>query len=303
MNESQSNDSKSKIAVTAASGRLGKSILTALLDRVPDGDVVAIARDIARIDVAGAEKRCADYQSAEQLRLAFDAIDTVILISAPIAGDGDRLAMHRNVIDAASAAGVRKLVYTSVIGNELAEDTYFASSYRLHCATEALVRGSGLEWVVARNGLYLDLDLVHIRHAAEHGGVYRNNAGDGRCGYISIAELGYALAALAVNSNCDGMAVNLFGELYAQAELVAFVNEAYGLDVRYDAITLEENIARFAQDEWLAARGEDVAKMLSGCFQCMEKGAYEVASHFERAAGRPAKSIPQQLVEIGRQAT
>ncbi len=298
MNESQSNDSKSKIAVTAASGRLGKSILAALLDRVPDDDVVAIARNIARIDAPLAEKRCADYQSPEQLQTAFDGIDTVILISVPVAGGGDRLEMHRNVIEAAKAAGVRKLVYTSVIGNELAEGTYFEPFYRVNFGTEQLVKESGLEWVIARNGLYLDLDLIHIRHAAEHGGVYRNNAGDGRCGYISIAELGYALAALAVNSNCDGMAVNLFGELYTQAELVAFANQAYELDVRYQPITLQQNIERFMQDERIAARGEDVARMLSGCFQCMEKGAYEVASHFERAAGRPAKPIPQQLAEM-----
>lgn len=290
---------RSKIAVTAASGRLGTSILQALANRVPEDDVVAVARDVSRIEAPVADKRLANYEFPEQLVAAFDGIDTVILVSAPVAGGGDRLELHNNVIEAAKSAGVRKLIYTSVIGNELAEDSYFAPFYHVNCDTERLVKDSGLQWIIARNGLYLDLDLIHIRHAAEHGGVYRNNAGEGRCGYISIAELGYALAALAVNDNCDGMTVNLFGELYTQADLVAFASAAYDLEVRYEPITLEQNVERFMQDPRIAERGEDVANMLSGCFQCMEKGAYEVASHFERAAGRPAKPIPEQLAELG----
>ena len=287
-----------KIAVTAATGRLGKVTLQQLRNRVPEDDVVAIAREPARVDMRGIDKRPGDYEAAEQMRAAFEGIDTVVMISAPVAGGGDRLHMHRRVIDAAVQAGVRKLIYTSVIGNELAEGTYFEPFYRVNHDTEEYLKASGLTWVIARNGLYLDLDLIHIRHADQHGGVYRNNAGEGRCGYISIAELGFALARLAVVDDCDGMAVNLFGELYTQAELIAMANEACGLSVRYEAISLEDNVARFMRDERIAARGEDVAKMLSGCFQCMEKGAYEVASHFERAAGRPAHPVPQQLAEL-----
>ncbi len=287
-----------RIAVTAASGRLGTVTLEHLKHRVPHDNVVAVARNPSRVAVKGIEKRVGDYQSPEQMRAALEEIDTVIMISAPVAGGGDRLAMHRDVINAAKKAGVRKLIYTSVIGNELAEGTYFEPFYRVNNDTERFLMESGLEWVVARNGLYLDLDLLHIRHAHEHGGVYRNNAGEGRCGYISIEELGFALARVAVTEHCDGMAVNLFGELHTQAELVALASEALGLNVRYEPISLEANVARFMQDERIAARGEDVAKMLSGCFQCMEKGVYEVTSQFERAAGRPARPLSEQIANL-----
>lgn len=290
-----------KIAVTAATGRLGQVTLRQLRNRVPHDAIIAVARDPARVNLEDIDKRSGDYESPEQMRAAFTGVDTVVMISAPVAGGGDRLQMHRQVIDAAVQAGVRKLIYTSVIGNELAEGTYFAPFYQVNHATEEYLQATDLQWVIARNGLYLDLDLVHIRHANEHGGVYRNNAGDGRCGYISIAELGFALARLAVVDDCDGMTVNLFGELYTQAELVAMANKACGLNVRYEAISLEDNVARFMQDERIAARGEDVAKMLSGCFQCMEKGAYEVVSQFERAAGRPPRPVPEQLAELCRQ--
>lgn len=287
-----------KVAVTAATGRLGRAVLAELCARLPPGDVIAVARDPSRIDTPGVERRAGDYTAVEQMREALTGCDVVVMISAPVAGGGDRLELHRNVVTAAKSVGVSKLIYTSVIGNELAEGTYFAPFYHVNHATELLVQQSGLNWVIARNGLYLDLDILHIRHADTHGGVYRNNAGEGRCGYISIAELGYALAEIAVTDRCDGMAVNLFGELYTQAQLVAFANDAFGLSVRYEPISLEQNVARFMQDERIAARGEVVAQMLSGCFECMEKGAYEVASHFRRAAGRDALSIPEQLAAM-----
>ena len=283
------------VGVTGASGRLGHAVLGELLTRLPAGEVIAIARDPARVSIDDISVRQGDYADPDAMRAALAGVDVLLLISAPVVTGTDRLALHRNVIDAAVAAGVSKVIYTSVIGNEKAVGTHFEPFYQLNKATEEYLQASGLNWVIARNGLYLDLDVGHIRLAADRDGVYRNNAGEGRCGYISIAELGYALAELAVSDRCDGMAVNLFGGLHTQAELVALVNAAYELNVRYEAVSLEDNIARLLQDERIAARGREVAEMLSGCFQCMEHGAYEVMSHFDRAAGRPAKSIPEQL--------
>lgn len=286
------------IAVTAASGRLGHEILRNLLEHCPPDRIVAVARDPKRIQLEAIDKRHGDYGSEQQMQVALSGVDTVVMISAPVAGDTDRLALHRNVIAAAKAAGVRKLIYTSVIGTELAAETMFAPFYELNRQTEADLQASGLEWIVARNGLYLDLDLVHIRHANEHGGVYRNNGGEGRCGYISIAELGFALAALACSDDCNGQVVNLVGDTYTQAELVEFANQAYGFRVRYEPISAEQNFARFMADERIAARGEAVAKMLTGCFEAIAVGAFDVPSDFAAAAGRPPLGIPEQMATI-----
>jgi len=284
-----------QIAVTAATGRLGEATLRALSGSVAADQLVAIARAPERVRVPGIVARHGDYASAEGMAAAFAGIDTIVFISAPVAGGSDRMQLHRNVIEAAQQAGVRKVIYTSVIGNERAEETLFAPFQAINRDTEALLQYSGLDWVIARNGLYLDLDILHIRHADTHGGVYRNNGGTGRCGYISIAELGAGLAALATSESCNGTIVNLIGDLHTQAELVGFVNAAYGLNVRYEPITLEQNVARFMADERIAARGEAVARMLSGCFECIDQGGFEVSSDFEQAVGRPPLSIPQQL--------
>ncbi|MEE4185860.1 MAG: NAD(P)H-binding protein [Gammaproteobacteria bacterium] len=287
-----------QIAVTAATGRLGEATLRALSGQVAPDQLIAVAREPERVGLPGIAARHGDYASPDSLVAAFAGIDTVVFISAPVAGGSDRMQLHRNVIEAARQAGVRKVIYTSVIGNERAEQTLFAPFQAINRDTEALLQYSGLDWVIARNGLYLDLDILHIRKADTHGGVYRNNGGTGRCGYISIAELGAALAALATSDACNGTVVNLIGDLHTQAELVEFVNAAYGLNVSYEPITLEQNVARFMADERIAARGEAVARMLSGCFECIDRGGFEVNSDFERAVGRPPLSIPEQLATL-----
>ena len=92
-------------------------------------------------------------------------------------GPDDRVQMHRNVIGGAKRAGVRKLLYTSVIGNGLEDDTLFAPVQAVNRQAEEDLKRSGLEWVIGRNGLYLEIDVEHIVAAAQEGGVFRNSGG------------------------------------------------------------------------------------------------------------------------------
>lgn len=287
-----------KIAVTAASGRLGRALLGKLVQRAGADMIIGVAREPGRLDVPGIETRAGDYHSPESMAAALAGVDVVVLISAPVTPGTDRVKMHRNVIGAAQRAGVRKLVFTSVIGDGSAQDTLFADTRAVNQQTESDVQASGLDWIIARNGFYLELDLGHIRLADQRDGVYRNNAGDGRCGYISIDEIADATAELALRDDCNGRVLNIIGETVSQAELIDLANEVFGLNVRYEPMSVEENIARFMQDERIAARGEEVAQMLTGAFQCIASGDLDVSPDFERAAGRPAKSIRQQMEEF-----
>ncbi len=114
-----------KIAVTAASGRLGHAILKVLGEELGPEYVVGIARSPEKITLPDIEKRRGDYQSVEDFVDAFDGIDTAIMISAPVTIGTDRVAMHHNVIEGARRAGVRKMLYTSIIGNGKEEGTGF----------------------------------------------------------------------------------------------------------------------------------------------------------------------------------
>jgi NAD(P)H dehydrogenase (quinone) len=284
-----------KVAVTAASGGLGTAILKYLVSEIGAGNVIGVARSPAKVSVPDIETRPGDYQSVQELTAAFTGIDTVVMISAPV-GDWDRVVMHRNVIEAASKAGVRKLLYTSVIGNGKEKDTWFWNTQQVNREAEVDLQKSGLEWIVARNGLYLEKDLGHIVEARNIG-VYRNIADNGQCGYITVDELAYATAKLAINDSANGQMFNLVGENLTQARLVNLINEVFGTTIRYETISDEENIAELMQDPKIAARGEKVAKMLAGCFQAVRAGAFDVESDFERAAGRAVKPTQQMIQE------
>jgi NAD(P)H dehydrogenase (quinone) len=283
------------IAVTAASGRLGHAILREFGRQGRAGDVVAVARDPARVQVAGIEARAGDYGSAEAMTAALRGVDTVVMISAPVAGGGERIPLHRNVIAAARLAGARRVLFTSVIGNGREMETFFGTTQRVNRQTEADLQASGLEWVIGRNGLYLELDLIQIRKAQETG-IYSNPAGDGRCPYITIDEIAYAYTRLAADDSQSGQIYNITGEALSQAEIVRLACELFGLNVRYEAITDEACIEKFRR--LMPERGDAVAHMLTGCFQSIRAGAFDVPSHFQEAAGRPARSVREMLAGI-----
>ena len=281
-----------KIGVTAASGKLGQLILAELAASIGADNVVGIARAPEKIGIDGIEIRTADYSDAAVWPEVLEGIDTVVLVSSP-AGAGDRVQMHWNVIEGGALAGVRKMLYTSVIGNGKEADTRYAPFAAINRQTEVALQASGLEWVIPRNGLYLEFDVAHIVNANKDNGIFRNNGGDGRCGYITRNEIAFATAKLALDESANGKIFNLVGDCHTQAELVAIVNDVYGTKVHYEAFSDAECFAKLAP-----ARGEIVANMLTGCYQCIRNGAYDVPSDFAAATGRPAKSIKDQIIEI-----
>jgi len=285
-----------KVAVSAASGGLGTKTLNCLIEEVGAENVIAVARSPERVSVEGIEKRRGDYLSITELTVAFADVDSLVMISAPV-GDTDRVVMHRNVIEAAKNAGVKKVVYTSVVGNGKEEDTWYWPTQQDNRQTEVDLADSGLDWVVARNGLYLEKDVENMIRSKD-AGVYRNIAGDGKCGYITVGELAYATAKLAIDDRANGKILNLCGECLTQAQLVELANEVFAMELRYETIGDEENIALLMQHPGIAARGEHVAKMLTGCFQALRAGAFDMPSDFEAAAGRPAKSTLQMMREL-----
>jgi NAD(P)H dehydrogenase (quinone) len=249
-------------------------------------EVVAIARAPERVAIAGIDRRAGDYRSVESMAKALGGIDTAILISAPIEKGTDRAQLHRNAIEGARIAGVGTLIYTSVIGIDAQVETLYTASQQVHRSTESALGESGLSWVTLRNGLYLELDLQHII-AAEREGVYTNPAGDGRAPYVTIGELAFGIARVALDPGPHrGKVYNLVGECVSQADLVAMADQVFGLHVRYEPISDEVYLERRTQE-----RGEAVARMLTGCFQCIRLGAFEVPSHYEAAAGRPCRSL------------
>ncbi|MEG6504270.1 SDR family oxidoreductase [Nitratidesulfovibrio sp. 1201_IL3209] len=218
------------IAVTGASGQLGRLVMEGLLARVPAENLVAAVRNPARVaDLAarGVTVRAADYGKPDTLDAALAGVDRLLLISSSEVGG--RVPQHRNVIEAAKRAGVGLVAYTSI----LHADTTPLGLGAEHRETEALLRASGLPHVILRNGWYTENYLASLPGALQHG-AFVGCAGDGRI--ASAARADYAAAAVAVltGEGHAGKVYELAGDTaYTLAELAAEVSRRTGRQIGY----------------------------------------------------------------------
>lgn len=218
------------IAVTGASGQLGRLVMEGLLARVPAENIVAAVRNpskVADLAARGVVVRTADYAKPETLDAAFAGVDRLLLISSSEVGG--RVPQHRNVIEAARRAGVGLVAYTSILHADATPLGLGAE----HRETEALLRASGLPHVLLRNGWYTENYLASLPAALQHG-AFAGSAGDGRI--ASAARADYAAAAVAVltGEGHAGKVYELAGDTaYTLAELAAEVSRQTGRQIDY----------------------------------------------------------------------
>lgn len=270
-----------RIAVTAASGRLGAEVVRAAIGLVGRDRVVGLARTPERAESLGVEVRPGDYDSPRDLESSLQGIDALLLVSGMDA-PAKRIGQHRSVIEAAREAGVRRLVYTSVQGAE--EGTGFSSIVGSNRTTEDDVRESGLQWSVGRNGIYIEPDVEYVETYAQRGEI-ANCAGDGRCGYTTRPELAHAYARMLTDARHDGRVYNLHGEPLTQRQLADYLNEAFGTQLEYRSMSVAEY-----REERVAELGEFLGGVIAGIYEGIRKGAADNESHFAAAAGREHQS-------------
>lgn len=219
------------IAVTGATGQLGRLVVSSLLDRgVDPAGLVAVVRDAAKAaDLAerGVQVRVADYTEPEALEAALAGVDRLLLVSSSAVGQRD--AQHANVIAAAEAAGVGLLAYTSIL-NAGTTTMQLAAE---HQATERRLEASSLSTVLLRNGWYVENYTGQLDATLEHG-----LAGSGQdAGFQPAARADYAEAAAAVlvsEADQAGRVYELAGdETVTLADVARFISDAVGRPVEY----------------------------------------------------------------------
>jgi NAD(P)H dehydrogenase (quinone) len=275
-----------KIAVTAANGKLGSSIVNELIKEIGRENIIGIMRTPEKASHLGIEIRKGDYNSREEFNSALKGIDSVLLISGMDAPQ-KRIQQHRNVIEAAKQNDVKKIVYTSIIGDE--EETAFSPIVRSNRQTEKDVKESGLNWVIGRNGIYIEPDLEYIGNYVNEGEI-RNCAGDGKCGYTSRDELGFAYTQMLIQDKHNGQTYNLGGEPITQTQLAELINQEFNTNLKFNPITADEY-----EEERKAELGEFIGTVVAGIYDGIKKGVNNVPSDFEQAAGRPHKSTVQMM--------
>lgn len=267
-----------KIAISAASGQLGAEIVKAAIERVGRDNVIGLARTPSKAESLGVEIRPGDYSSPEMLTQSLTGVDSLLLVSGMDAPD-KRIAQHRNVIESAKAAGVSKIVYTSIQGAE--EGTAFSPVVHSNRQTEADVRSSGLQWVIGRNGIYIEPDVEYI-DAYKQQGEIANCAGDGLCGYTTRGELGAAYASMLSDPQHNQQTYNLHGDSITQRQLAGYLSGAFDVDLKYR----EMSVAEYREDR-IAELGDFMGSIIAGIYEGIRNGASNHESHFAKAAGRP----------------
>ena len=201
-----------------------------------------------------------------------------------------RIQQHRNVIEAAKKNGVKKIVYTSIVGDE--EKNSFSPIVRSNRLTEEDIKNSGLNWSIGRNGIYIEPDLEYIDTYKKEGEI-RNCAGNGKCAYISRSELGYAYAKMLIGDDHNTKTYNLVGEPITQKELAELINEVYDTQLDFNPISVED-YARERKQEL----GEFIGGVITGIYKGISDGVYNIKSDYEKAAGRPYKSSIEMIKEF-----
>ncbi len=267
-----------KIGVTGAPGGLGMAILENLARQRERPQLVGITRNPSQGTMTGVEYRQGDYSDPASYAQAVQGLDALLLVSGVDVPE-KRVVQHRTVIAAARANGVRKLVYTSIVGS--AEKSGFFPIVASNRETEADLRASGLDWCIGRNGLYLEPDLEYLDRYRELGRI-RNCAGEGRCAYTTRGELGYAYARLLLADEQQGQTFNLVGDALSQPELAVLFNRHFGCDLHYAFITPEEYRADRVRE-----LGEYVGGIVAGIYEGIALGFMDVPSEYQAATGRP----------------
>ena len=225
------------ILVTGTSGQLGRLVVQALLDRGVAADrIVATARDIAAVgDLAarGVVTRAADYEDPASLDASFAGVDTALLVSSNAIGQ--RVAQHRNVIEAAARAGVALLAYTSLLGVDTS-DLILAAE---HKATEDLLRASGMPHALLRNGWYLENHTAQLPTDVIHG-----SAGDGQISGAARADYAEAAAVVLTAPGQAGKVYELGGDTaFTLADLAAEASAQSGSPVTYRDLSPADHVA------------------------------------------------------------
>ena len=274
------------IAITGATGQLGRLALAALKTRAPQANVIALARD-AKADL-GAPVRAFDYTKPETMTPALQGVDVLVLISSN--DFNDRVGQHRAVIDAAKAAGVGRIVYTSLLKGDKSPMMLTAD----HVPTEAALKASGLPYTVLRNGWYTENYTGSLAGSVAHGAMI-GSSGDGRISSAARADYAEAIAVVASTPGHDGQTYELAGDVaHTMAEMAAEVSRQTGKNIPYTSLPTDV----YAGILTGFGLPTDLAQMLADSDDHASRGALLDESHtLSRLIGRPTTPIAATIAQ------
>jgi NAD(P)H dehydrogenase (quinone) len=282
------------IVVTGASGQLGRLVAQDLLERVPPAELVLVTRRPEALEdytARGVEVRRGDFDDPGSLADAFAGAEKALVISTGLDGLGRRVAQHRAAIEAAVAAGVRHLVYTSISNPVEGNPQGLVSDENRE--TEDLLRTSAPAWTILRNGIYSEVQVPPGSLAVAHGKIY-TNAGEGRMRPVSRRDCAAAAAAVLTGDGHEGQIYDITGpDSVSQTDLAALLAEVGGRAVKVHNVN--DRILTWGMTK--AGMPKPVARQIADFGKAIREGYYDVTeSAVERLTGQPPRSLREVLI-------
>ena len=278
-----------KIGVTGASGQLGHLVVQDLLEKCAATDIVAIVRDPAKaadLAAAGVEIRVANYDDRASLDAAVIGLDKLLLISSSEVGR--RFPQHKNVIDAAKAAGVKHVVYTSA-PKATTSALILAPE---HKATEEYLASSGVDYTVLRNNWYTE-NYARTMQTARDTGTLVTAAGEGRVASATRADYAEGAAAVLIGEGHEGKVYEFSGDrAWDFRELAAAIAEATGTACSYEPCEPAALVAAMKA----AGMDEGTASFVAGLDSNIAAGTLaEACPDLARILGRPTTPLKESV--------
>ncbi|MFJ4140068.1 SDR family oxidoreductase [Pseudomonas fragi] len=280
------------IAITGASGELGRLVIKCLLERISADQITGLIRDQSKaqglVDL-GVALRHADYNEPGTFAEALKGVDTLLLISSN--ETGVRTTQHRTVIDAAKASGIKLIAYTSVLHADVSSLGLAAD----HRDTEEALRESGIPYVLLRNGWYSENYLANVPSALEHG-VLLGSAADGRISSAPRADYAEAAAVVLTTEGQAGKVYELAGDSsYTLSDLASMISQNTEKPVIYQDLPQSEFEAVLSSIGLPAG----LAALLADSDAAAAQGAlYDDSGMLSALIERPTTPVLDSLMEI-----
>lgn len=238
-----------KILLTGVDGNLGQIAADILMELEPKDNLIFCGynqKALEKYQQLGIETRVTNFNHYEGLEEAFKGADRIGLISMPFVGP-KRQAAHRNAVEAAKKAGVRQIIYTSLVNAD--DETNPSVEKKDHIYTERLILSLDMDYIFLRNSQYAEAMITNYFTFVHLDGVLKNSQGDGLMAYISRKDCAKALAYALHRGNEEQYKrriLNINGrELMTISKFIEYGNQATGNNVSYKELTDEENYQIF----------------------------------------------------------
>ncbi|MGG4495465.1 SDR family oxidoreductase [Brevibacillus reuszeri] len=279
------------ILVTGATGQLGSLVVDRLLELLPASNLAVSVRDVDKakhFSEKGVDVRQGDFNNPETLEIAFAGVDRILIVSTTT--EGNRVEKHRAAVNAAQKAGVKHIVYTSVV-NAQESKADIATDHR---ATEDIIRESGIPYTFLRNNWYIENEAGNIQ-AALKGAPWVHTLASAKVGWATRRDYAHAAAAVLAGEGHKNKIYELSGELRTVEEVVEILKETLGKKVPL------KNVSDDAYAEILrSARLSDTKIMkLVNMLKSIREGAMAVESDdLETLLGRAQQPLSEAVQAI-----